>query len=1336
MGNKYSEEFFGAMDLLIQKRLEELNKDTTILCHIEDDTDATDGKYIVSNSGTRFIAYTEKTDFVAGQNVWVLVPDGNYENTKLIIGKYMGGIDDESFTYTDPFKTFVDLTGNICDEWEQINPDEELGLIANDPDRTKIAILNGNNLIPENADFTGYNRIGISADFKTNFQREACPFKGDFGLKINLITDKSNGDVKTIWLNTDKMQGASPFTPNSSYRPQKLVYEFDPEEVGNVISITCEFYESPNSFSYLVGGQIESYPYKNIEPNLFVKNIQIRVGLSTNDIKSTAVFLRKPTAVSPYYNSLLSIDDPINRKEMDFRFVYKNGDGTYTAYNNYDSFNDFRVANGGKPLLYLYKQINDFNYYDNRGGYGWQQEDWKEDDLFRNNFKIFKTLGDKKGSTRFKIGAVFNMETLWANEIERFFFALTDENSNKLYPNMEDFSDDEKKAIELFFNADFTDEEIFGELNDTKTAPKYEDRHYTIIVKDENDNIIETKTALSLMSFLINITDNDYKYLEIKDTDSDNLYNKPGKTDVLKNYIILFKQHELDNKTIEINSVEYENLLDLLIKTTIADHYSSVGSTPLENFNLVKSNFENIIFSDPLVFSDIVDAAEEVTGLIQGLSLTATDDKNGVYNIYKASENANNELIKPVDGHTKRNIEVSFNSIITQNESLDDAERIYWFIPKINTMIKEPVQGTTYGEKIFNMVLYTHSEFNEWKESKDWDSTASDLYRSTSEESIITNDIVWENLEKDSNGRAKLYIKTTECLLVDTEDAVENEYQKKYTEAIPEGDDYESERNFVKRLINSFWVIYENHVGEQGALTAKFKKASVTYQIKSTYRQSLNNNKIYVAVYRNKKLYTQSIDLMFGVKGMNGTDYTLSITPSSEIVQTNDNQNLINVAPNAWTFGNTQFFGLKATIYDANDKILNNISGVIFSWSIIKGENVFTIPEDSEINNTELKIINDSQYVIKMINEANFNNANAYKGAIIKCTAKSDSLGFNISQHFVLPVRTSSEFSYIDGPDTIVYDVSNANPDWYNVPYDLKKENDTSFSDVVAERKDLISGEDIKYFPDIKVTEAPEEKYYLIPKATYIEGTKLDFYIDISCSSGHWYQPILITVNNYANTTVNSIRSGLITGKDNESTATILSALKKDDAGKLTGILMGNLPIAENQDSYYKGVLGYVQDEPSYAFLSDGSGFIGSDIAQAKFTGDEWGLFAKAINDYEAQLMKLSANEKYLKSLNYITSNGAQGLSINLDNGEITGLNLTIADIYWGNNNNKVAPNTILAGPASGNTSNVPTFRALTGNDFANVSLTELTINGVKYTLSVEQQVLGNNFNLVLTRQN
>ena len=54
MANKYSEELFGAVDTIIAKRLQSLNKDTTILCNIEDDTDAEKGKYIVSNSGLRF----------------------------------------------------------------------------------------------------------------------------------------------------------------------------------------------------------------------------------------------------------------------------------------------------------------------------------------------------------------------------------------------------------------------------------------------------------------------------------------------------------------------------------------------------------------------------------------------------------------------------------------------------------------------------------------------------------------------------------------------------------------------------------------------------------------------------------------------------------------------------------------------------------------------------------------------------------------------------------------------------------------------------------------------------------------------------------------------------------------------------------------------------------------------------------------------------------------------------------------------------------------------------------------------------------------------------------
>ena len=97
MANKYSEELFGAIDEIVKKRLEKLNKDTTILCSIEDNSEAADGKYTVLNNALRFTAYSENTDYQVGQNVWVLVPDGDYNNTKLIVGKY---ISDDTHAFT------------------------------------------------------------------------------------------------------------------------------------------------------------------------------------------------------------------------------------------------------------------------------------------------------------------------------------------------------------------------------------------------------------------------------------------------------------------------------------------------------------------------------------------------------------------------------------------------------------------------------------------------------------------------------------------------------------------------------------------------------------------------------------------------------------------------------------------------------------------------------------------------------------------------------------------------------------------------------------------------------------------------------------------------------------------------------------------------------------------------------------------------------------------------------------------------------------------------------------------------------------------------------------
>ncbi len=138
MANKLSEELFAAMDVIIGKRLEAVQKDNTILCTIEDATNAEKGEYIVSYSATKFIAHSDNTKYRAGQNVWVLIPDGDYNQEKIIIGKYTKNTN-TPYVWVDPMESFANMTGNVLtgnyDFTELVDsngdPSPAIGLIAN-----------------------------------------------------------------------------------------------------------------------------------------------------------------------------------------------------------------------------------------------------------------------------------------------------------------------------------------------------------------------------------------------------------------------------------------------------------------------------------------------------------------------------------------------------------------------------------------------------------------------------------------------------------------------------------------------------------------------------------------------------------------------------------------------------------------------------------------------------------------------------------------------------------------------------------------------------------------------------------------------------------------------------------------------------------------------------------------------------------------------------------------------------------------------------------------------------------------------------------------------------
>ena len=355
MTNKYSEELFGAVDTIVKKRLQELNKDTTILCSIEDTSEAADGKYVVVNNALRFDAYSEKTDYEKDQNVWVLVPDGDYNNTKIIVGKYVSA-DTESFTWVDPFKNFVDMTGNLAINFsdvkfqlianDTVEIEKPFGFIVNEDVRINgkdgINIING---------LKGLDRIAISADFATNFSSDNPPIAGDYGLRIELQTDKGI-DVDPIYLNTKVMNG-NLYGQKGIPFEQKIVYDFNPEEFGNIISIRCVFYQGQNFITKTGKYNFKDGAVINRQPDIGVSNLKIMMGYSTNKIKDTMALL------SSFESMFFTVETSDNRRLLVPRFAYENGDGSFTFINSYEDYINAEENNSALKRLKLHLYYQD-----------------------------------------------------------------------------------------------------------------------------------------------------------------------------------------------------------------------------------------------------------------------------------------------------------------------------------------------------------------------------------------------------------------------------------------------------------------------------------------------------------------------------------------------------------------------------------------------------------------------------------------------------------------------------------------------------------------------------------------------------------------------------------------------------------------------------------------------------------------------------------------------------------------------------------------------------------------------------------------------------------------
>mgnify|MGYP007087773210 FL=1 len=187
----------------------------------------------MSDGASTFTAYSDITTYQNDTSVYITVPEGDYNNKKIILGRRTSS-DSKYFNYVAPSETFVNIT------------DDLKGAIAGSP----FSILaNGDTFLKKVYSITNtqkkYDRLCVKADFMNTLNRLET-ITGDYGLYIKIrYTDEIDTTAlqeKTFNFSQNDMYGdVYNFT---TYFSQEAV--FDISGLGNITNIDVFLYQNSN----------------------------------------------------------------------------------------------------------------------------------------------------------------------------------------------------------------------------------------------------------------------------------------------------------------------------------------------------------------------------------------------------------------------------------------------------------------------------------------------------------------------------------------------------------------------------------------------------------------------------------------------------------------------------------------------------------------------------------------------------------------------------------------------------------------------------------------------------------------------------------------------------------------------------------------------------------------------------------------------------------------------------------------------------------------------------------------------------------------------------------
>lgn len=257
------------------------NNDITIDGFIIDASRAKEGVYTVGSGYSQFTAYAFTT-YKENDDVYILIPGGDYNKTKFIIGRRMTE-NSGAYNVTDELENMVffhDSNSSLINF-----SGKSLGIQANNSltQEILIGIWEGN--------YAGVSRLGLAPTF-TSYLKPLGIVNGSYGIRL-LITDNT-GAVEKVEFDSSEYFG----NPYNYIYSTRLTRVYELTTTKTIIKIEAYLYQKNNFADF----NEDWVAPTNTNKNIFLTKFFVGVGATKSEIMASRCTIATTSGSNTYYS--------------------------------------------------------------------------------------------------------------------------------------------------------------------------------------------------------------------------------------------------------------------------------------------------------------------------------------------------------------------------------------------------------------------------------------------------------------------------------------------------------------------------------------------------------------------------------------------------------------------------------------------------------------------------------------------------------------------------------------------------------------------------------------------------------------------------------------------------------------------------------------------------------------------------------------------------------------------------------------------------------------------------------------------------------------------------